>query len=66
MNVIISDERKLFVGMISKKCSENDIRMIFSPFGSIEDCTVLRDQNGQSRGKLKLEIQRSLSKLNPD
>ncbi|VDI81861.1 CUG-BP- and ETR3-like factor, partial [Mytilus galloprovincialis] len=45
-----SDERKLFVGMISKKCSENDIRMIFSPFGSIEDCTVLRDQNGQSRG----------------
>lgn len=57
MNVIISDERKLFVGMISKKCSENDIRMIFSPFGSIEDCTVLRDQNGQSRGKLELEIQ---------
>ncbi|XP_076077235.1 CUGBP Elav-like family member 2 isoform X4 [Mytilus galloprovincialis] len=47
---IISYERKLFVGMISKKCSENDIRMIFSPFGSIEDCTVLRDQNGQSRG----------------
>ena len=45
-----SDERKLFVGMISKKCVENDIRMIFSPFGSIEDCTVLRDQNGQSRG----------------
>ena len=45
-----SDERKLFVGMISKKCTENDIRMIFSPFGSIEDCTVLRDQNGQSRG----------------
>jgi RNA recognition motif-containing protein len=44
------DERKLFVGMISKKCTENDIRMIFSPFGSIEDCTVLRDQNGQSRG----------------
>ncbi|KAL5010209.1 hypothetical protein ScPMuIL_012514 [Solemya velum] len=44
------EERKLFVGMISKKCSENDIRMMFAPFGTIEDCTVLREPNGQSKG----------------
>ena len=36
--------------MISKKCSESDVKMMFAPFGSIEDCTILRDQNGQSRG----------------
>ena len=36
--------------MISKKCVENDVRMMFAPFGAIEDCTVLRDQNGQSKG----------------
>lgn len=45
-----NEERKLFVGMISKKCSESDVKMMFAPFGSIEDCTILRDQNGQSRG----------------
>ncbi|XP_067675835.1 CUGBP Elav-like family member 2 isoform X22 [Haliotis asinina] len=44
------EERKLFVGMVSKKLSENDIRMMFAPFGTIEDCTVLRDANGASRG----------------
>ncbi|CAL1264358.1 unnamed protein product [Larinioides sclopetarius] len=44
------NERKLFVGMLSKKCSENDVRVMFSSFGQIEECTVLRDINGQSRG----------------
>lgn len=46
-------ERKLFVGMLSKKCSENDVRVMFSSFGQIEECTVLRDINGQSRGKFQ-------------
>merc|ERR1719295_1830764 len=44
------EERKLFIGMLSKKLNENDIRMLFAPFGTIEDCTVLRDANSQSRG----------------
>ncbi|XP_055339591.1 CUGBP Elav-like family member 1-A isoform X2 [Paramacrobiotus metropolitanus] len=43
-------ERKLFVGMISKKSSEEDIRKLFAPFGVIEECTILRDGNGLSRG----------------
>lgn len=45
-------ERKLFVGMLSKKISENDVRIMFSPYGSIEECTVLRDNNNISRGWL--------------
>ncbi|OQV20153.1 CUGBP Elav-like family member 1 [Hypsibius exemplaris] len=43
-------ERKLFVGMISKKATEDDIRKMFTAFGPIEDCTILRDSNGSSRG----------------
>lgn len=43
-------ERKLFIGMLNKKLSENDVRQIFEKHGPIEECTVLRDQNNQSKG----------------
>ena len=43
-------ERKLFVGMVSKNLDEQNIRTIFQSYGIIEDCTVLRDANGKSRG----------------
>ncbi|XP_024911361.1 CUGBP Elav-like family member 1 isoform X4 [Cynoglossus semilaevis] len=44
------EDRKLFVGMISKKCNENDLRLMFSPFGQIEECRILRGPDGLSRG----------------
>ncbi len=48
------EERKLFVGMVSKKHNENDVRVMFSSFGTIEECHVLRDTSGNSRGKLEV------------
>jgi len=43
-------EKKLFVGMLSKKLNENEVRSMFSPFGSIEEAAILRDSGGASKG----------------
>ena len=44
------------MGMVSKKMGEEEIKTMFSQFGPIEDCTVLRDDNGVSRGGRRLEL----------
>ncbi|XP_028810503.1 CUGBP Elav-like family member 2 isoform X8 [Denticeps clupeoides] len=44
------EDRKLFIGMVSKKCNENDVRVMFSAFGQIEECRILRGPDGLSRG----------------
>jgi bruno len=36
--------------MLNKKYNENDVRQMFSAHGTIEECTVLRDPSGQSKG----------------
>lgn len=36
--------------MLSKKLSENDVRAMFGCHGQIEECTVLRDSSGNSKG----------------
>lgn len=50
LHLFLFPERKLFVGMLNKKYNEGDVRQLFSGHGVIEECTVLRDQNGQSKG----------------
>lgn len=48
------NERKLFVGMLSKKLNECDVKLMFAAYGNIEECSVLRDANNQSKGSYHL------------
>lgn len=47
---MMGDDRKLFVGMLNKQQLEDDVRQLFQAYGAIEECTILRDQSGSSKG----------------
>ena len=45
-----SEERRLFVGMLSKTFTESDVRTMFAPYGAVEDVSILRDADSYSKG----------------
>ncbi|GIY97560.1 hypothetical protein CEXT_139281 [Caerostris extrusa] len=47
------EDRRLFVGMLSKTKSEDDVRKLFRPYGKVEQVTILRGRDGLSKGKIK-------------
>ena len=44
-------KRKIFVGSLVQKTSDEDLREFYSQFGEITDCIVMKDKStGKSRG----------------
>jgi len=64
-----ADNRKLFVGMISRSIDDNGLKVMFSPYGTIEDVTILKGADGQSKGcafikyETRLQAQNAIKSL---
>lgn len=43
-------ENKLFVGMAPKSATEEDIRAVFEPYGTLREIHVIRNQDGTNKG----------------
>jgi CUG-BP- and ETR3-like factor len=42
-------ENKLFIGMLSRKAGETEVREIFDPFGEIREIYMIRNADGSSK-----------------
>lgn len=58
------EERKLFVGMLPRDFTEAQIQAMFGAFGTLEECAVLKDATGVSKGCAFLKFETSSSAKN--
>ena len=42
--------KKLFVGNINWNASKDDLEELFAQYGEIEECILIKDENGRSKG----------------
>ncbi|XP_064397722.1 CUGBP Elav-like family member 3-B isoform X2 [Halichondria panicea] len=44
------EERRLFVGMLCRNLSEDDVKALFNTYGAVDDVSILRNADGKSKG----------------
>jgi len=57
-------EYKLFVGMLPRSATEEDLRMVFQPYGKLIEIVVLREPDGTSKGCAFVKYDRRDDALN--
>lgn len=54
--LFVEEERRLFVGMLPKNMGDNELTLMFAPYGALEDCVILKDRDGQSKGEQRIKF----------